>query len=387
MARVKGDGSVYEYRGRVWYQESEIIDGKRRYFSGSGRDLKQARDRQRKNKEKFYLGLRKEQEFSFKLSQLLDHWLENSAKTQAASKKRYRQNVEQHVIGVIGDVSIHSLSREQLKTLFLTTLPANNVGVSAISHTRANLNTALNVAVEDGLLAVNPMAGLKIPKAKTAVEYDDRKFITRNTNILLSIIDWLEEEGHELYPLVLMLSLGLRISEVLGLEWECFTSMDSNKKATVEIFQQLSRSGDGELRIKKETKTKSSKRRIPLPPRHRLAINQRRKEKRVAKMDWAQNLVFLNPNGSVLRAEKFNAVWQQMFKDFYDVKNTSEGNRHYFRPHYCRHIAASLWLNSGTSIKTIADLLGHSTPTMSLEVYSHASTEEKRRAVEFLQRV
>jgi integrase len=39
--------------------------------------------------------------------------------------------------------------------------------------------------------------------------------------------------------------------------------------------------------------------------------------------------------------------------------------------HDCRHTAASLLLGAGVPTKVVSDLLGHLSPTFTLEVYAH----------------
>lgn len=381
--RAKGEGSVFEVNGKVFFQESFSVDGRRKYITGSGSTLKQARDRQRKNVERFHQGLKRERVPKHSLSSVLDEWLGASSQIQEASRTRYRNNIRRHVIEPLDDPAVEALTKTDLRALFSTMLPEREVGPSAIHHAQQTLRTLLNFAVEREYIAVNPLSGVKVSKS-TQVEFGDAKFIQRNTGIFLSMLDWMEQTQHERYPMVLMLSLGLRISEVLGLEWDCFTSLTSNAKATVEVRQQLTRSGDGPLRIKTQTKTRTSVRRIPLPSRHRLAIVALKKQNRQAKDDWARNLVFLQPSGAVFRPEHFNDVWRGIFDDFYTAKKTPENQRYYFRPHYCRHIAASLYISSGESVKVVQELLGHSSSSMTLDVYAHSTSDEKRKATEFL---
>ncbi len=41
------------------------------------------------------------------------------------------------------------------------------------------------------------------------------------------------------------------------------------------------------------------------------------------------------------------------------------------RLHDCRHTAASLLLASGTPVKVVSEMLGHSSPTITLAIYAH----------------
>lgn len=47
-----------------------------------------------------------------------------------------------------------------------------------------------------------------------------------------------------------------------------------------------------------------------------------------------------------------------------------------------RHNAAVAWLESGTHIKAVADLLGHSSIAVTGDVYGHTSDDTARSAIE-----
>jgi integrase len=52
--------------------------------------------------------------------------------------------------------------------------------------------------------------------------------------------------------------------------------------------------------------------------------------------------------------------------------------------HTLRHSAAVAWLESGTHIKAVADLLGHSSIAITGDVYGHTSDDTARAAVDAL---
>ena len=49
--------------------------------------------------------------------------------------------------------------------------------------------------------------------------------------------------------------------------------------------------------------------------------------------------------------------------------------------HSLRHTAASLFIASGTDVGTVAGLLGHSQPSTTLDIYTHAFDKNKKRQV------
>lgn len=51
--------------------------------------------------------------------------------------------------------------------------------------------------------------------------------------------------------------------------------------------------------------------------------------------------------------------------------------------HALRHYAATAWLSSGAAtVRDVADLLGHSSPTVTLDIYAAAIPGAQRAAVE-----
>ena len=56
------------------------------------------------------------------------------------------------------------------------------------------------------------------------------------------------------------------------------------------------------------------------------------------------------------------------------------------RFHDARHSAATLMLEAGTNPKVVAERLGHSTPTITLQVYSHVTATMQRDAAAVLDR-
>ena len=55
------------------------------------------------------------------------------------------------------------------------------------------------------------------------------------------------------------------------------------------------------------------------------------------------------------------------------------------RAQYKGHTAASLFIASGTDVGTVAGLLGHSQPSTTLDIYTHAFDKNKKAASQIMQ--
>jgi integrase len=57
------------------------------------------------------------------------------------------------------------------------------------------------------------------------------------------------------------------------------------------------------------------------------------------------------------------------------------------RLHDARHSGATLMINSGVPIKTVSQLLGHSSVEFTLRIYIHPGQEDKESAIDVLDRM
>ena len=57
----------------------------------------------------------------------------------------------------------------------------------------------------------------------------------------------------------------------------------------------------------------------------------------------------------------------------------------YLNVHSLRHTNASLLIANGTDVATVAGLLGHSQPSTTLDIYTHAFDKNKQAASRVLQ--
>jgi integrase len=80
------------------------------------------------------------------------------------------------------------------------------------------------------------------------------------------------------------------------------------------------------------------------------------------------NLVFMAPGGGPLRASNFRRrTW---------IPAVAAIGMPALTPHHLRHTCASLLIRRGASVKAVQAQLGHSTPAVTLNVYSHLFADD-----------
>ncbi|MCH5211283.1 MAG: tyrosine-type recombinase/integrase [Oscillospiraceae bacterium] len=89
---------------------------------------------------------------------------------------------------------------------------------------------------------------------------------------------------------------------------------------------------------------------------------------------WEENnFVFKRSEGQVL-SPSAPSKWLRKFCE-------AEGLR-YVVPHSFRHLAASLMIDSGASVKTVQSCLGHSDASTTLNIYAHSFAKAQAKASE-----
>jgi integrase len=236
-----------------------------------------------------------------------------------------------------------------------------------VRHYATCLRSAFSYAVRRGILPTNPAADLDLPRVPR------RDFVALTPEEVRQLID----HKHPLQPLATVAAYtGLRMGELLGLQW---SDVDL-ERASLVVRRSLSRlprrieHGEPKGRTRfalVEPKTERSRRTVPLAPRAVAAL----RAQRVAQLETLdrkdQGLVFDRPNGSPVDASVVSRVFPKYCK--------AAGVRK-VRFHDLRHTAASLMLMSGTDLKTVSEILGHSTITTTADTYGHLTEQHRRQA-------
>ena len=163
-----------------------------------------------------------------------------------------------------------------------------------------------------------------------------------------------------MFGVLLCFYTGLRIGELLALKW---CDIDFQKGIlTVSRSCHDGKGKDGKYtRIEDTPKTLSSRRCIPLSKQLIPLIKEAKKKSR--------------PNYVVANGEKPMSVrsYQESFNLL--LKKLKIPHRGF---HSIRHTFATRALECGMDVKTLSEILGHKSPTITLNRYSHSLLEHKK---------
>lgn len=233
------------------------------------------------------------------------------------------------------------------------------------------LHKALGDAHRWGLLPNNPAALVDVPRRERR---ELRLWAPAQVTRFLGAVQS-GEGGQYAYLLGFLLASGCRIGEALGLRWGD-VDLDAG---TVRIERQIT-----EVRckpIEQAPKTDSGIRTVALPAwgldllrRQRNQVNAWRLQSGRAH-DWPER-VFPTSVGTVPGQRNIRRA-------LHTLCDTLSLPR--IRVHDLRHISLSLLAGAGVPVKDLQRRAGHSTPRMTLEVYTHVLGDRDREAAQVLE--
>lgn len=319
------------------------------------------------------------------LKVFLENWLTNVCTTNVkpSTLLSYKSQLRTHVIPTLGSLPLADLTPARLDT-WMRGLAKEGLSRGTLRLNLTILGTALSYAVYPAeLLSNNPTHYIKIPKSAPA-KVIERKIIPREQALAL-FRHFLSSSPCTSLVILLLYHTGMRISEVLGLTWECIDLPGR----VIHVRHQLI----GTHRPLRFAPPKSSAglRDIPIDDTLAIYLYAGKKRQRVVHAKVGSTLAnFVTPHGQVTTCSAKNQP-----DDTTELRLicTHDNGRPYlydsFRlfikkfnlnAHSFRHTHATLLYENGASAKSLAARLGHSSPTITEELYTH-STEKMQQDV------
>lgn len=391
---VRGGGSVFQtvvHGKKQWCASMSHYDedGKRVFIRGFGATPSQAIKRRQANLEKRLIrdGEIIRRPKSPLLSKYAITWLNSMTESQMNenSKHRHLKRLENWVYPTL-DKPIASIQPIEIEKLLYTTMSKQQAGDSAVVNVHKTLHALFNHAVRFGLLEKHPMDQVSTPHAEIKVRADDDKYISKRKRIARDLLKWLhnpECEFHASYAFILFMFLGLRRAELIGLTWDCISSLKKKNHATLTVKQQWQRNEvTKQWSLVPRTKQKKD-RTIALPESFRLALLE---QKRTMTPSTSEiDFVFTKEDGSAPDYHYYAKTWKTVLEKYMtlDPKRKHEESD-YWRPHANRRVCTTILLEAGVNPETVRDLLGHSNVEMT-EYYNSISSEERRKGAQTLE--
>jgi len=263
------------------------------------------------------------------------------------TRPEYRRPIKVHALPRWRTWRLADIEGSDVRELF-GLMRREGSSTSAIKKLRAALSALFSTAIEDGVIATNPVRGVRIPQARTDDDPADEqaKALTRaDLELLLAATPQRWRLFFEF-----LTHTGLRISEAIGLRWE---HVELGERPQIKVREQFYRGK------RRKLKSGAGKREIPLSQGMVVRLLTLRRET----YRGPKSPVFPSSVGTELIRGK---VAERVLNPARDAVGLTWVSFHAFR-----HTCASLLFQEGKNIKQVQVWLGHADPSFTLRTYVH----------------
>lgn len=297
-----------------------------------------------------------------KYQEWLNVWLEHYVQPTAKSKtyEHYKYLSESHIVPKLGSMELTEITVMEMQRLVSELLREGNrstgkgLASSTVNTIITVLQSSFRTAQNIGEITDNPADKIKRPKKEeTRVEC----FSTLEQKRIEQFV--MEHSKPKMFGVLICLYTGLRIGELLALEW---TDIDLEKGLlSVNKSSRDNKSGKGGKRIVDTPKTNTSRRVIPLP---RQLIPLLKKHRHNTNTIWV-----VSDKGQPISTRSYQRSFELL------LKNAGVEHKGF---HALRHTFATRAIECGMDVKTLSEILGHKNPTVTLNLYVHSLLEHKK---------
>jgi integrase len=341
------------------------------------------------------------------LGTYLTRWLVGKSGLRPTTRRSYEAHIRLYLIPGIGHLRLRDLSVEDVEELYEAlrklggtakaspmlmrlvdarhpSSGAHRLTDASIRRVHATLMSALNAAAKRRLIPFNPASFVELAsgkRPKAVLWTDERVANWRRTGKRPKVAVWTPEQtgvfldhatADRLYALYHLLTFrGLRRGEAVGLPWAEVDLAGRSLMVSEQIVQLGYRTETGP--------PKSDSSRLVALDEGSIAVLRAHSARQSAERamwgpTWAESgLVFTRENGAALHPEYVTRHFERLARD---------AGLPPIRLHDLRHGAAPLALAGGADLKTVSEMLGHSTITITADTYATVLSEVARRAAE-----
>jgi integrase len=297
-------------------------------------------------------------------------WLERYKRRVDTGERRVRTleihsyYLKRQLLPLIGSRLIREITVVDVAEL-LDRLRARGCAEKTVAGALGTLNNVMRFAVRNSWIAESPVEKLERcerPRPERHLQRAlGREEIARLLDCCLPAYRTLVATA--LYS-------GMRLSELLGLTWD---DVDLDR-GCIEVRAQLSHAHIGSLARRVAPKTRAAARQIPLTPQLARLLRERRlTAARSAGSDW----VFSTRKGRPLSQRNIQRSALHYAADAAGLR--VDGAR--LRFHDLRHTFAShLIIDLGLDVVQVSRILGHASPSTTLDIYAHMFDEARHAA-------
>jgi len=355
--------NIYKRKDGRWEGRSLKSDGTYRYFYS--RTYKGVKEKMKNHQEIQESVGEKPSWNGSDVCCLFEAWLEDAAlRVKPSTYESYYRCMNKYVIPYFKEEKNRKITEDSV-LCFVKTIRENTY--LADSSKKKNL-TIFKIALKEILKGApdgfSIIEQVKVPKPE---DKEVKVFSLKEQRLIENAA--LNSKDKRAAGIILSFYTGIRLGELCSLRWGDIDT-EAGTLSIARTVSRIKRFEEGENKTSLQVgapKSRKSLRKIPLPDF-------------LLKMSEEQGFSHASPDHYIF-SEGDNPLDPRCFQKLYK-KLLKEAHVQDRKFHAIRHTFATRALELGVDVKTISELLGHSSVSITLNVYSHSLLEQKKPANE-----
>lgn len=325
-------------------------------------------------------------------------WIDGRRGLRQSTRMNYERLYRNHIASTIGTKPVSDIRSSNIKELYASLVTERGLGAGTVKNINLIVNAVFEQLVQDNILRVNPAHGvmtalkregvIKLPKKKRALTEKQQETFVKYVSSTFAYRHWRAF-------FTFLLGTGCRIGEAIALRWDdC--DFESNMITIDHAAVHLWSSENGSRILISKPKTEAGIRVIPmLDDVKRALLQERLRQMREGfhniTIDGYTNFIFASQRGKLLSPSTVDRAIDKIVET-YNIEETeaayADGRDPYLLPHFSahtfRHTFCTRYCENETDLKTIQEIMGHSSVTITMDVYNESNNQKKLSSFERL---
>lgn len=298
---------------------------------------------------------------------LADEWFNSkTGLVKESTLSAYYQQLRSHILPYWGDFDIDLFKKSDAQ-LFIGNMFNKGLSMKTVKDLEVTLKQILMYAVDEYNMNIPSAFKLKYPTANLVSKKEELQVYSIEEQ--RRIVKYFENHpSYQTLGVVIVICTGLRIGEICGLKWSDI-SLEDNIIRVNRTIERIVDYRTGKTKVVVQApKTINSQRSVPFP-------------------SWLSDILssFSSPypsNYYVISCSD-NPIEPRNYRNYYrKLLLDKVGLNRCLKFHGLRHTYASTLITNGADVKTVSTMLGHSTVSTTLDIYTHSTLESRRKCVE-----
>lgn len=332
------------------------------------------------------------------LNQCYREWIDSRSGLRQSTRMNYERLYRNHIACAIGIKPVSDIRSSDIKKLYVNMLTEEGLGTGTVGNIHMIVNAVFEQLVQDNVLRTNPAHGVMTRVKRDGIGEPPRKrhsLTEKQQETFIQYVSHTFAYRHWRAFFIFLLGTGCRIGEAIAIRWDdC--DFESNLITIDHAAIHLWSREEGSKILISNPKTEAGIRVIPmLADVRQVLIQERLRQMKEGfhdiTIDGYTNFIFASQRGKLLSPNTVDRAIDKIVET-YNIDETYaayvDGRDPYLLPHFSahtfRHTFCTRYCENESDLKTIQEIMGHSSITTTMDVYNESTNQRKLSSFERL---